>query len=111
MGANLHRPLCVEDLAARVGLSPRQFARAFQAEVGTTPARMLETLRVETARRLLESEQANVSAVARLCGFKADETMRRAFLRHVGVPPSNYRDRFRRTPSPTNLASQDARHA
>ncbi|GJD76348.1 GlxA family transcriptional regulator [Methylobacterium goesingense] len=111
MGANLHRPLCVEDLAARVGLSPRQFARAFQAEVGTTPARMLETLRVETARRLLESERANVSAVARLCGFRADETMRRAFLRHVGVPPGDYRDRFRCTSSPIHPASQEVRHA
>lgn len=97
MSANLHRPLTVDALAARAGLSPRHFARAFHTEVGTTPARMLERLRVETARRLLKAERANVSAVARTCGFRADETMRRAFLRHVGVPPGAYRDRFRET--------------
>ena len=97
MSVNVHRVLTVDALAARAGLSPRQFARAFHTEVGTTPARMLERLRVETARRLLEAERANVSAVARLCGFRADETMRRAFLRHVGVPPGEYRDRFRET--------------
>ncbi|GJD56868.1 GlxA family transcriptional regulator [Methylobacterium dankookense] len=95
MSENLHRPLRVETLAARVGLSPRQFARAFRAEAGTTPARMLERLRVEAARRMLESDGAGLTAVATLCGFQADETMRRAFLRHVGVPPGDYRDRFR----------------
>lgn len=96
MSENLHRPLSVETLAARAGLSPRQFARAFRAETGETPARMLERMRVESARRILEADHASVSAVAGLCGFQADETMRRAFLRHVGVSPSDYRDRFRR---------------
>lgn len=104
MSVNLHRSLMVDELADRAGLSPRQFARAFHAEVGTTPARMLERLRVETARRLFEAERSNISTVARLCGFRADETMRRAFLRHVGIPPGEYRDRFRETPSAINPA-------
>ncbi|KAB1072665.1 GlxA family transcriptional regulator [Methylobacterium planeticum] len=95
MGENLHRPLPVEALAARAGLSPRQFARAFRAETGVTPARMLERLRVESARRMLETDRAGVSAVAARCGFQADETMRRAFLRHLGVPPGSYRNTFR----------------
>jgi transcriptional regulator GlxA family with amidase domain len=95
MGENLHQPLPVDTLAARAGLSPRQFARAFRAETGVTPARMLERLRVESARRMLESGQAGVSAVAARCGFQADETMRRAFLRHLGVPPGHYRNLFR----------------
>jgi transcriptional regulator GlxA family with amidase domain len=94
MGENLHRPLSVNDLAARAALSPRQFARAFRAETGVTPARMLENMRVEAARRMLETDQAGVSAVAARCGFQADETMRRAFLRQLGVPPGSYRNRF-----------------
>ena len=98
MGENLHRPLSVETLAARAGLSPRQFARAFRAETGVTPARMLEQLRVETARRMLETDQAGVSDIAARCGFRADETMRRAFLRHLAVPPGNYRNMFRTRP-------------
>lgn len=108
MSANLHGALTVDALAARVGLSPRQFARTFHTEVGTTPARMLERLRIETARRLLEAEQANVSAVAQLCGFRTDETMRRAFLRLVGIPPGEYRDRFRET-APTINRPPDGR--
>ncbi len=95
MSENLHRPLRVETLAGRVGLSPRQFARAFRAETGTTPARLLERLRVDAARRMLEAEGCSLAAVAALCGFGADETMRRAFLRQVGVPPGDYRNRFR----------------
>ena len=94
MAENLHRSLSVEYLAARANLSPRQFARAFRAETGVTPARMLERIRVETARRLLETDGPSVSDVAARCGFQADETMRRAFLRHLGVPPGSYRNRF-----------------
>ena len=104
MSENLHRALTVEALARRAGLSPRQFARAFRAETGLPPARMLERMRVETARRMLEADLAGVSQVAASCGFQADETMRRAFLRHVGVPPGDYRDRFRRR----RLAASDA---
>jgi transcriptional regulator GlxA family with amidase domain len=94
MGENLHHPLTVEVMAARAALSPRQFARAFRAETGVTPARMLERLRVETARQMLETDQAGVSDVAARCGFQAEETMRRAFIRHLGVPPGSYRNRF-----------------
>ncbi|MDP4023141.1 helix-turn-helix domain-containing protein [Methylobacterium sp. NEAU 140] len=110
MGENLHRPLRVEDLAARAGLSPRQFARAFRAETGETPARLLERLRVEAARRMLESG-AGVAAVAGRCGFQADETLRRAFLRHVGVPPGDYRDRFRIRPASLIHPTEKVLHA
>ena len=94
MAENLHQPLSVETLAERVALSPRQFARAFRAETGVTPARMLERMRVEAARRLFEVAGPGVSDVAARCGFQAHETMRRAFLRHLGVPPGSYRNRF-----------------
>ena len=98
MGENLHRPLRVETLAGRAGLSPRQFARAFRTRTGTTPARLLERLRVEAARRMLESGGAGLATVAAHCGFQSEETLRRAFLRQVGVSPGDYRDRFRSAP-------------
>ncbi len=94
MSENLHRPLSVEDLAERARLSPRQFARAFREEIGVTPALMLERLRVEAARRSLEAGRAGLAAVVGACGFGTEETMRRAFLRQVGTPPGDYRDRF-----------------
>lgn len=87
--------LSVEALAARAHLSPRHFARGFAAEVGVTPARYVERVRVEAARRRLEESPAPVEAVAAACGFGTAETMRRAFLRALGVPPSEYRRRFR----------------
>lgn len=90
-GANLS----VEALAGRVGLSPRQFARVFTAEVGVTPGRYVDRVRLESARRLLEESDDGVVRVARRCGYGTPEAMRRAFLRTLGVSPAEYRRRFR----------------
>jgi transcriptional regulator GlxA family with amidase domain len=83
-------------------MSPRNFARAFLREIGTTPAAYVERLRIETARRRLEETDLPGETVARACGFGNADGMRRAFLRRVGVAPQAYRDRFRppATPSP-----------
>jgi transcriptional regulator GlxA family with amidase domain len=86
--------LCVEALARRARMSVRNFARSFRAEVGTTPARYVEHVRVEAARRLLEETDDGVEAIAASCGFGTAETMRRAFIRAVHVPPAEYRRRF-----------------
>jgi transcriptional regulator GlxA family with amidase domain len=76
-------------------MSPRHFARVFGREMGMTPARYVEQVRVEAARRRLEESANGVDAIADACGFGTAETMRRAFLRIVRVPPSAYRGRFR----------------
>lgn len=89
--------LSVEALAARVGMSPRNFARVFTREVGATPARFVERVRVEAARRRLEETADGVEAVAASVGFGTAETMRRAFVRVLGVSPQDYRSRFRQT--------------
>lgn len=87
--------LSVEALADRAGMSPRHFARCFTAEVGVTPARYVETVRLEAARRLLEETDEGVESVARSCGFGTAETMRRTFVRILRLPPAEYRARFR----------------
>jgi transcriptional regulator GlxA family with amidase domain len=87
--------LTVERLARRVAMSPRHFARVFTREVGTTPARYVERVRIEAARRRLEESTHGVDNIAEACGFGTAETMRRAFLRTLRVPPSAYRGRFR----------------
>jgi transcriptional regulator GlxA family with amidase domain len=87
--------LSVEALARRAAMSPRNFARVFAAELGTTPARYVEQIRVEAARRALEDSDAGVDGVADACGFGSAETMRRAFLRRLRVGPAEYRGRFR----------------
>jgi transcriptional regulator GlxA family with amidase domain len=81
---------------ARVALmSERNFARCFTAEVGITPARFVERVRVETARRLLEDTDDAIEAIAAAAGFGTAETMRRTFLRLLRTNPTEYRRRFR----------------
>ena len=82
-------------LATRAAMSPRHFARLFRAETGSTPAVYVERVRVETARRLLETTSLPVDGVADACGFGTVETMRRAFARRIGASPTEYRERFR----------------
>jgi len=87
---------CSVAALARVALmSERSFARCFTTETGVTPARYVERVRVETARRLLEESDDGVEAVAAAAGFGTAETMRRTFLRHVRTSPTEYRRRFR----------------
>ena len=94
---HLEQPLTVEALAECARMSPRQFARVFARELGVTPAKLVDRLRVEAARRRLEQSPKSLAGVAASCGFGSEETMRRAFLRHLGTPPGAYRERFRPT--------------
>jgi transcriptional regulator GlxA family with amidase domain len=86
--------LSVDNLARRAGLSPRQFARAFAEEAGISPGRYVDKVRLEAARRHLEDTASDIGQVARACGYGTPESMRRAFLRTLGVPPAEYRRRF-----------------
>lgn len=86
--------LSVEALARRAAMSPRTFFRVFVRDVGTTPGRFVERVRVEAARRLLEETSRAVDDVAGACGFGSAETMRLAFRRTLGVSPGRYRRRF-----------------
>ena len=87
---------CSVAALAKVALmSERSFARCFVTETGTTPARYVERVRTETARRLLEDTEQGVEAVAAAAGFGTAETMRRTFLRVVRTSPTEYRRSFR----------------
>lgn len=97
MAANLQDDLRVERLADYMRMSPRTFARAYRAKCGATPAKAVETLRLEAARRLLESGNIPVKRIATLAGLSDEQTLRRAFVRVFGVAPADYRDRFQTT--------------
>jgi transcriptional regulator GlxA family with amidase domain len=84
----------VPSLARRAAMSPRHFARVFASEVGVTPARWVESARVEAARQRLEDGSMGVDAIASACGFGSREGLRRAFQRKLGVAPGEYRQRF-----------------
>jgi transcriptional regulator GlxA family with amidase domain len=83
--------LTVERLADRAAMSPRNFARVFAAETGTTPAKAVERLRLETARAAVETSHAPLDLIARSNGFGDPGRMRRAFLRNFGQPPQALR--------------------
>ncbi len=88
--------LTVDALAARVGMSPRTFARCFARETATTPAVYVEELRIEAARRLLETTDLTVAAIAGRVGLQTPETLHRAFHRRAGTTPDQYRRHFSR---------------
>lgn len=105
IAGNLDRDLSVETLAARAAMSARNFARVFTRELGATPARYVEQARIEAARTRLQSSDDGVERIARRCGFSSAELMRRAFVRHLNVSPSQYRKHFRTRKQPRQRAA------
>jgi transcriptional regulator GlxA family with amidase domain len=87
-------PHSIDDLARRAAMSPRHFTRVFTDEVGEAPGQYVERVRTEAARRQLEETDDTVVAIASRCGFGTAETMRRNFIRRVGIPPDQYRKAF-----------------
>jgi len=90
-GRNLRSQLSVEELASEAGLSPRQFSRAFKSETGQSPAKAIESLRVEAARLMMEQGRHSMDVIADETGFGDRERMRRSFLRILGQPPQAIR--------------------
>lgn len=88
---NLSKALSVEDLALVAGLSPRQFSRAFRAETGMSPAKAIESLRLDAARLMIEQSRHPLEFVSREAGFGDQERMRRAFIRVLGQSPQALR--------------------
>jgi len=84
----------IADLARRAAMSPRHFTRVFTDEVGVPPSAYVERIRTDAARRQLEETDDTVTAIAARCGFGTAETMRRNFVRRLGVSPDHYRRTF-----------------
>jgi transcriptional regulator GlxA family with amidase domain len=100
IGDHPEADLAVPALARRVAMSVRHFSRVFRAETGASPADYVERIRVETARRLLETSARSVEEIAAAAGFANPEALRRAFGRRVGLSPREYRARFGPAPRP-----------
>lgn len=91
---NLDKVLTVEVLAEKASMSPRNFARVFLRETGITPAKYVEKLRLETARRRLEETHLTLEEISNECGIGSADNLRRVFIRHLRTTPSDYRRSF-----------------
>jgi len=97
---HLAEDLSVPALARQANLSERHFTRVFKAELGVTAAEHVETVRLETACRLLETTGSSIEQVARTCGFGTPETMNRTFRRRLNTTPGEHRRHFRARAAP-----------
>jgi transcriptional regulator GlxA family with amidase domain len=88
---NLNDRLGVDELASRLGMSVRNFSRTFLREFGSTPAKFVARVRVETARHLLEDSEKGLKEIAAECGFGSVDSMERAFQQETGKAPSAFR--------------------
>lgn len=93
--SNPAAPLTLQQMAETAHVSARHLTRLFVAELGVSPAKFVDRVRVEAARALLDGGRS-VTQSAQLSGFGSDENLRRAFLRHYGITPGHYRGRFPR---------------
>jgi len=92
--SNLSEPLDVARLATRAAMSERNFRRVFLREVGSSPLQFIEAARLEAGRRLLEEGDLPLKSVAARVGFATEQSLRKLFLKHLGVLPQAYRERF-----------------
>ncbi len=92
---NLHESLDVVRMADHLNMSPRNFTRVFHKQTGLPPAKFIEKLRVETARKYLEDTNLSLESIAEKCGLGGLVSMRRTFLRHLMTTPSDYRRAFK----------------
>lgn len=93
---HLSEDLRVERLAARAGMSPRNFARLYAAKAGTTPAKVVESMRLAAACRALEETDLPLKTIADAVGLATEQNLRRVLQRQFGIGPTDYRSRFGR---------------
>ena len=96
---NLREDLSVERLADRIGMSARHFTRVCLRETNMNPGQFVDRMRVEAAQQMIDSSSMGLKEIADACGFLNADSMRRTFLRVLGVTPSEYTDRFKRSPA------------
>lgn len=96
---HLRDDLTVERLAERLGMSARNFTRVCLRETGMNPGQLVDRTRVEAAQQMIDSSDMGLKEIADGCGFQTADSMRRTFLRVLGVAPSEYMHRFKRSAS------------
>jgi transcriptional regulator GlxA family with amidase domain len=94
---NLQADLSVDSLAEKIGMSPRHFTRICLKETQMNPGQFVDRMRVEAAQQLIDSSTMGLKEIADQCGFATADSMRRVFLRVLGVTAGEYTKRFKST--------------
>ena len=95
LSERLHEPVDLSRIAENFNMSVRNLTRVLQKHTGMPPAKFIEKLRVEKARTYLEDTDMSLERIVEQCGLGNLVTMRRIFLRHLAITPSDYRRAFR----------------
>jgi transcriptional regulator GlxA family with amidase domain len=91
---HIEAPYTIDRMAEIAAMSPRNFARAFQRDVGMTPMQYVQNARIDRARKLLESSDVPLKVLAARCGFGSARHMRKVFSERIGLSPNQYRQQF-----------------
>ncbi len=94
--AHPNQDLSITSLALKSAMSERNFSRRFTDEIGISPGKYIERVRLNTAKHHLENTNMGLDVIAQKSGFNSGEILRRLFKRHHGINPSEYRKRFGR---------------
>jgi transcriptional regulator GlxA family with amidase domain len=94
MEKQISSPVCIDEIAGEVSLSPRHFKRRFKKATGDSPLAYLQNLRVETAKKHLEGGMDTVNEIAFMVGYEDVNSFRKVFKKIVGMPPKDYRAKF-----------------
>lgn len=86
--------ISMDDVAWHVGLSPRHFKRRFKSATGETPLSYLQQIRIEAAKKRLETTDDNINEITWQIGYEDISTFRRLFKKHTALSPKEYRERF-----------------
>lgn len=92
---NLSKRHSLRTLAQELGISTRTLSRHFQRETGASVHELIMRIRLESARRLLETSDKPLKTVAFECGFASSDRMRQVFIESIGVTPAHYRASFK----------------
>jgi len=95
IGEHFKEDLAIDDIAKRGGMSVRNFSRRFKSATGESFSNYIQKLRIETAKRLLESAEFSASEVMYRVGYSDERSFRRLFKRHTGLSPKHYRTKFK----------------
>jgi len=95
IGEHFKEDLTIDDVAKKAGMSVRNFSRRFKSATGERFSNYIQKLRIETAKRLLESTDFSASEIMYQVGYNDERSFRRLFKRHSELPPKHYRTKFK----------------